>query len=105
MTSVAGPIASTARSLAMASGRPVTSPTTMSYGSATRPVRPAGAAPGGMYSSRAPSGDVTSYPVPGESIGTARIRCPLINVSTCPSGTRPAGGSPAGSSTAGPSCG
>lgn len=46
-TSVVGPIASTARSRATASGRAITSATTMSYGSAIRSARPAGAAPGG----------------------------------------------------------
>ena len=61
-TSVVGPTAPAARSRASASGRPSTSSSTMSYGGGAGPVRPdpAGAAPGGRYSSRSPSGPVTS---------------------------------------------
>ncbi len=64
-TSVAASTAPLARSRASASGRPRTSSRTMSYGRTPRPcpspsAAPAGAAPGGRYSSRSPSAPPTS---------------------------------------------
>ena len=74
----------------------------MSYGRSAS-SKPAGAAPGGRYSSRSPSGPVTAYPVPGASVASARTRCPVISASSLPvRHPRRAHGSPAGISTARP---